>query len=139
MSKIAELAGLIRVHFRDNVTGLSVIHDNVPEPDVPPDGRWARLTIQDGVTQQVAFSGATQVYRTVGVALLQVFEPLGVGDGALRGALGQVQDAFRGVVLAGPPQMRFQSPYLVAPPLREQGWWSVTMAIPFLADEHYNG
>lgn len=139
MSDIVDIAAAIRSRFATEVATpntLQVAHDNAPFTP-PASGRWARLTVLFGVQTGADFGAASKRYRTAGVAMAQLFEPIGIGDGAQLALVSDVQDAFRGVSLPGPPHIAFQPPYVSAPPARDEqgGYWLTVVTIPFRADE----
>lgn len=138
MSQAAAFADAIRSRFTTEFAipnALPVRYDNVPTENEPSTGRRASISIQLGQSSQVSVAGAGgRRWRTVGVALVQLFEPLGVGEGALLQLFGALQDAFRNVSIAD-PQIRFQSVSMVAPMLVENGHFTATAAVEFLADE----
>jgi hypothetical protein len=114
---------------------LTVVNDNVPNPTIPSTGRWCRLAVQLGQRQQIGTSGTARKMRTTGVALAQLFEPIGGGDGLQLDLVGAIQAAFDKITLPGPPVVAFQPPYVSAPAAREDSWWSTVVTIPFRADE----
>lgn len=137
MSDLREIAAVIRTRFSAEVStplALVVAHDNAPFTP-PATGRWARLSILFGLQAGADFGGESRRYRTTGVALAQLFEPIGIGDGAQLDVAEQIQDAFRGVSVNGPPHLTFQAPYVSAPPARDEGFWQMVVTIPFRADE----
>lgn len=138
MSDIAEIAAAVRTRFAAQVAtpnSLPVAQDNAPFTP-PATGRWARLTVLFGVQAGADFGGAQRRYRTTGLALAQLYEPVGVGDGAQLAIVSDIQDAFRGVTVGGPPFVAFGAPFVSAPPAREEGgYWQTVVSIPFRADE----
>lgn len=139
MSVIATAAGLIRQRFVAQVStpeGLTTVHDNVPEDTIPTAGRWCRLAVRFGQAEQLTINGAGQGhFRTSGVALVQLFEPVGMGDGHQLELVDAIVDAFRGVTLGGPPQVAFDPPYVSAPPTLDDGLWLSLVTIPFRIEE----
>lgn len=138
MSDLREIAGAIRSRFATLVAtplGMPTAHDNVPFTP-PATGRWCRMTVLFGLQSGADFGAASKRYRTAGVAMAQLYEPLGIGDGAQLDVAEAIQDAFRGVTVTGPPHIAFQPPYVSAPPARDDGgYWQVVVSIPFRADE----
>lgn len=139
MSSIAEIAAAVRTRFVTEVAtpnSLLVAHDNAPFTP-PATGRWCRLTVLFGVQTGADFGTSSRRYRTAGVALAQMYEPAGAGDGAQLAVVSDIQDAFRGVTVTGPPHLHFAAPYVSAPPARDDatGSWQIVVAIPFRADE----
>lgn len=138
-SEVVSIANAVRGRFATvfaTPNNLPVQYDNVTDEQQPSKGRRATFTIQFGRSTQTTMGGPGQrQWRTVGVALCQMFEPVGVGDGALLALFGLLQDAFRNVSLSS-PAIRFQSVSMVAPPILEDGHYAATASIEFLADEY---
>ena len=138
-SLVADIANDVRARFNTLVAvarSLKTVFDNQVETTVPAEERWCRFAVQLGLQQQVTTGGpGTRRFRTVGVALAQLFEPIGQGDGSQLEIVAAIQDAFRNVSLPGLPHITFDPPYVSAPPVREDSWWQCVVAIPFRADE----
>lgn len=127
-------ANTIRSTFATNLAGLSpaytAFYDN--QHGTPPnDETWMRLTVLDGTASMVGF-GAGNRYRFPGVATVQIFVPVGQGDGLARQLAGIVSDWFRGKRLSN---VRFFDP----PYLRQVGpdgaWWQANLIVPFDYDD----
>lgn len=140
MSATVEIANAIRGRFAAQVATpqtLTTVYDNVPKSTIPTSGRWCRFVVLFGVQTQVAFAGVGgRRFRTIGQAIAQVFEPIGVGDGAQLAVVEAIQDAFRSVSLSATAFITFDPPYVASAPIREDSWWMVPVAIPFRADEY---
>jgi hypothetical protein len=138
-SLIYTAAGLIRNRFAAQVTtpeSLTTVHDNVPNQAIPTSGRWCRLSLRMGLQEQLTVGGPQAGhFRTTGVALAQLFEPFGAGDGTQLELVDAIVDAFRGVTLAGPPPIHFDPPYVSAPPTLDDGLWLLVVTIPFRIEE----
>lgn len=135
MSQLREIAAVIRQRFATQIAtplSLQVAYDNAPFTP-PASGRWCRLAVLLGAQAQVEIGMPR--FRTVGVAIAQLFDPVGQGDGAQLDVVDAIVDAFRSVSIAGPPHIAFQPPYVSAPPIRDDAWWTVAVTIPFRADE----
>lgn len=133
-SAIQSAAGLVRARFNTLVTvaeSLPTVWDNAPDQAIPNSGRWCRFSMRFGVQEQLTIAGGSSAYRTASVALVQLFEPIGAGDGTQLGLVDAIVDAFRGVVLAGPPVIHFDPPYVSAPPSVDDGLWLQVVTIPF--------
>jgi hypothetical protein len=139
-SALLTLAELVTQRFETEVASphaLTVQHDNEPPPSgIPGPGRWCRVALQLGQQQQVTTGQQLRRFRTTGVLLAQLFEPLDTGDGEQLAIVDAIVDAFRNVVLQGPPTIFFHPPYVSASPVREDSWWLCVVAIPFHADEY---
>jgi len=133
-SQIQTAAGLVRARFNTLVTvaeSLPTVWDNAPDQALPGSGRWCRFAMRFGTQEQLTLAGGASAYRTASVALVQLFEPIGQGDGTQLGLVDAIVDAFRGVVLAGPPVIHFDPPYVSAPPSVDDGLWLQVVTIPF--------
>lgn len=137
MSVAVEVPAAIRTLFYDRVAaglGLVIVHDNQNRPDVPVDGSWCRLVIQQGITDPAMIGGSTALYRTSGVVNVQLFTPSGAGADGARAIFAVIQDQFRRLAI-GDPVIRFGTPYLSGESL-DGGSWQTNIIIPFKADEH---
>ena len=133
-SQIQTAAGLVRARFNTFVTvaeTLPTVWDNAADQAIPGSGRWCRFSMRFGQQEQLTIAGNSSAYRTASVALVQLFEPIGAGDGTQLGIVDAIVDAFRGVVLAGPPVIHFDPPYVSAPPSVDDGLWLQVVTIPF--------
>ncbi len=137
-SALQTAASLIRQRFNTLVTvaeSLPTVHDNAPNQTLPSAGRWCRLSLRMGAAEQLTLAGVDSSYRIAGVALVQLFEPIGAGDGTQLGLVDAIVDAFRGVTLLGPPVIHFDPPYVSAPPTLDDGLWLQVVTIPFRVQE----
>lgn len=127
-------ANVIRSRFNSNFPGLqpnvSILWDNFPGE--PPDrGQWVRLTIQEGISFQAAYS-ATRLWRTPGVVIVQIFIPAGTGDGEAREIADDVSGIFRGVTDSG---VLFKAPYVTRVGLSDdEVWYQLNVNIPYQVD-----
>jgi len=126
------LANAIAVRFRDEVAtprALATIYDNDPA-DPPKDGSlWCRFSVRDGESQRIT-AGVRQ-YRTVGVAIAQLFASLGEGTKDLREAAGAIVTAFRNVTADG---IRYGVPYLNNIGNDQNGKYQLNVTCPFQED-----
>jgi len=137
-SSLTTAVSLVRQRFNTLVTvaeSLPTVWDNVPNATLPASGRWCRMSVRMGAAEQLTLAGAGSAYRVTGVALVQLFEPLGAGDGTQLGLVDAIVDAFRGVTLLGPPVIHFDPPYVSAPPTLDDGLWLQVVTIPFRVQE----
>ncbi len=134
-----DAAALIRARFAAQITtpeSLTTVQDNAPNQSLPTEGRWCRLSIRFGLQEQLTLGGnSAGHYRTTGIAQVQLFEPLGNGDGTQLELVDAIVTAFRGVVLAGPPPIHFDPPYVSTPPVLDDGLWLSVVTIPFRIEE----
>jgi hypothetical protein len=122
----------IRSRFKtqvaDKTAGLVVIYDNAPFTD--SDVRWVRFTIKTGDTTQRTI-GAQKTYRTIGIAIAQIFVPVDQGDRDALQLADTITAAFRSVTDQG---VRYQTPSTKNVGRTDQ-WWQVNVTCPFFADE----
>jgi hypothetical protein len=132
------IANAVRGRFKtlvqDATAGLLVVYDNHRNDDVPSTGRWVRFSVLFGETRiaSVAQAGGRR-YRTTGIAIAEVYEPIGKGESAQLPIADTITIAFRGVTLTS-PQIIFDAPTLTAGS-RDGPWWKRNVQIPFRADE----
>lgn len=138
-TSLYDAAALVRARFATQITtgqSLTTLHDNVPNAVIPSTGRWCRLSMRFGQQDQLtAAGGARGRYRTIAIAQVQLFEPIGEGDGTQLELVDAIVTAFRGVVLAGPPPVHFDPAYVSAPPFLDEGHWVQVVTIPFRIEE----
>ncbi|MEE9140767.1 MAG: phage tail terminator-like protein [Alphaproteobacteria bacterium] len=129
----AATANVIRSRFATEFATarptVPIHYDNVAG-DPPAASSWVRLTVVEGDSFQVAM-GSTRRFRDTGVAIVQVFTPLGSGDGEAREIADDVQGIFKGLTVSG---VVFRKPRAarIGPDGR---FYQVNVTIPFQADE----
>jgi hypothetical protein len=127
-----QLANAIQARFAAQVAtprGLATVYDNDPTPP-PADGSlWCRFTVLDGATRRVTV-GVKQ-YRTVGVAIAQLFGPVGEGTQAQRQRADAIVAAFQDQTAAG---VKYGVPTVSNIGKTSQGNYQVNVACPFQAD-----
>ena len=136
----ADDANTIRGRFAAEWTtlrpGTPVAYDNTPfDPALDAvDGLgnpipWVRLTVIPGDGFQASL-GTPRVWRSTGVVSVQVFVPVGEGDGAANELADDAASVFRGVLDAG---LTFRAPALtrVGP---EGAWYQINVATPYQSD-----
>jgi hypothetical protein len=127
-----QLANLIQARFAAQVAtpaALPTIYDN--DPTQPPaDGSlWCRFTILDGRSRRITLG--VEQYRTVGVAVAQLFGPAGEGTSAQRQAADAIVAAFRCKTVDG---IRYGVPSVANIGKENQGFYQINVACPFQAD-----
>jgi hypothetical protein len=134
MSDFAARFNAIRSKFNTDVTtGLSLPtqFDNDPtEPD--KSALWCRFTILPANSKQksVGAPGAN-IFRTPGLAIAQLFGPLGQGDGDLLGKADDIIEAFCNTYTSG---VHFGTPSIKQ--LGNDGsFWQVNIAMEFWIDQ----
>lgn len=134
MASIPAIATTIRTEF---ATGFAAARPGMPwirqneryEPD--PTVTWARLSIIQGQSEQIAFGNVSRTWRHRGRAIVQVFVPIGKGDGT---ALEIARDAgaiFQGKTLSG---VLFGAAS-IASVGKDGAFYQVNASIPFWSDE----
>ncbi len=128
------MANAIRSRFKTQVAdalSLDTQYDNQGR-DNPDNVTWCRLTVKPGQTQQVSIgSPGANRDRTPGVAIAQLFCPIGFGDGNLLNVADSVRTAFRRVSQSG---VVFRTPYIQTVGQRQDSW-QINVVCPFYADD----
>lgn len=126
------LHNAIRSRFKTEVAdknaGLVVIYDNAPDPD--KDALWVRFTVLEGDANQQSL-GPPRKFRTVGVAVGQVFALVDTGDRKALQVADKIKLAFRAISAGG---VTYRTPS-VKNVGRVDRWWQVNVTCPFYADE----
>jgi len=126
-----EVGDSVRTWFGDQVEDVLSIptqYDDAPF-DQPDAARWVRFTIVEGGAIVAEKRGNNQAHRKTGLAIAQVFVPLGTGDGVALGTADTIADAFRSVTVDG---ISFRTPTLkTIGEGREGKWWQVNVSCPF--------
>ena len=133
----ANILEAVREKFRDDVAtpnSMAVLQDNAP-PSATISQSWYRLTVLvDSTEQMSAGKVGSRRYRVMGHAVLNLFVPVGRGDGAMLDLVDAVTTAFRGASIASPAICFEPPPSLSGPAERSEGWFMRTAIIPFDAD-----
>jgi hypothetical protein len=128
-----ELHSAIRSRFQSQVAevlDLPTIYDNDPTDPPTDNSIWCRFTILDGASRRTV-CGVPE-YRLVGVAVAQLFGPVGRGDQALAEIADAIVAAFRGLSDAG---VRYGDAYpQTVGVAREGDSYQVNVVCPFTAD-----
>lgn len=138
-TSLYDAAALVRARFAAQITtaeAITTVHDNAPNATIPTAGRWCRLSVRFGQQDQLTLGGAVAGrFRTTAIAQVQLFEPVGEGDGTQLELVDAIVTAFCGVVLAGPPSIHFDPAYVSAPPSMDGSFWLQVVTIPFRVEE----
>ena len=140
--RFAQIAGAIRARFSTEWPQLRpsapVAYDNTafdPTRDALDAGgrnlaSWVRLTIIPGDGFQASL-GTPRVWRATGIVVVQVFSPLGEGDGSAYSLADDVAAIFRGVTVQG---VVFRAPSLthIGP---DGAWYQINVATPFQVND----
>jgi hypothetical protein len=130
----ADIFQAIRSRFQTEIgseQGISVVHDNGPEP-TSISASWCRFSVSVDNHEQATMG--TVFYRMTGTATAQLFTPIAKGDGASIDLADAVVTAFRGVRIAS-PQIRFTPPPgIIGTADQEDAWCIRTVLIPYAAD-----
>lgn len=134
MSYVSE-AALIRNRFESQWSSPipAFILEN-KKVSKPTDAPWVRMTIQNGDANVACVGGSTIRYRHDGSVIVEIWTPLGEGDGEARELGDLAASIFRGWESGG---LRFWAPRVV--PLGERnGWYRVNMIAPFQRDTDFS-
>ena len=113
---------------------VPVIYDNDGNQAYENDESFIRLTVIPGLTNDVSF-GATRTERTYGVAIAQVFVPVGHGDNSALKIADTIRSAFRSTNSSG---VDYLNPYIDNIGVVDAGaFYQVNVHIPFEYDETY--
>jgi len=126
------MANIIRSRFKNQVvgaTGLLVAYDNAPF-DEPDNAVWVRFTVLTGDSDQASF-GAQKRFRTIGIAVAQIFQPIMQGDKASLALADRIVTAFRSVTDSG---VVFKTPSLRRVG-RTEKFNQINVSCPFYADD----
>jgi len=124
---------LVTEALGDTVTIKSALptqYDNDGSFTRPKGAPWCRFTVLQGETAQVT-AGGFKRFRQPGVAIAQLFMPLGEGDKRGLELADAVKLAFRSVTAAG---VIYRSPS-VQNMGRQEGEWQLNVSCPFFADD----
>lgn len=146
MSAHVAIKAAIRTRWRETIETplqLLTVWDNAPVDEsnaatavATKTGRWCRFAFNITSHKQVSIGGpGYRRFRTTGLALVQLFDVVGNGDGQQDLLVGLIQDAFRGVTIA--PQIRFGAPTPIGAASLDasRAYWLRVVQIPFTADE----
>lgn len=140
VSSLTQAVASVRQRFHTLITvgeSLPTMHDNALNPALPSTGRYCRFFVQLGDQEQQTLSAdGGGHWRTVGTAVVAIYEPVGDGDGWQLELADAVVDAFRGQTIVGPPLVRFDAPSITNEPVLEDGMWLVIVSIPFIVEEY---
>lgn len=132
MATFETLHNAIRSRFETQVEtpqSITAVYDNGPD-EHPDDALWVRWTVLPGASNQIEL-GANPSYRTVGVAVAQIFQPIKQGDKAALELADVIVTTFRAVTDTG---VKFLVPS-VRVVGRDGAWWQVNVTCPFQCDE----
>lgn len=104
--------------------------DGVDEFARPEDSEWIRFTLNQGDSNQQTLEENPR-YRHLGTVIIQVFVPIGYGEGAVLELIDDVAAFFRGETIA---DFTFRAPQITTPG-RDGKWYQKNITIPFLRDE----
>lgn len=104
--------------------------DTKPKPEISE--TWVRFNILDGESRQVSIGRPSQQReRMFGVAVAQVFGPVGKGDKELRLLAGKIKKIFTRAKTA--EGVVYQTPSVI-PMGRDGPWYQFNVRCPFYAD-----
>jgi hypothetical protein len=116
-----------------------VVYDNAPRPvpdTVPPSvTSWVRFSVLTGDVTQATVGGTGQrIFRTIGMAQVDLFYGLDEGEEFMLLAADLCIAQFRGISI-GPPSITFTPAPSLSAGTRDGPWWKRSVTIPFRADE----
>ncbi len=97
-----------------------------------PAALWARLTIIDGLTQQMDIGAPIKTFRTVGLIIVQIFAPLDAGSIGVLTQADTIATLFRN--WAG-TDVLCRAATVNTIGNDNSGWYQVNVEIPFHVDE----
>jgi len=138
MADFDAINGILASHFSTQMASLepsvSIVWDNAqpdPTPSNPQTEEWCRYSFRPGSETIGALGGLT--WRGTGVVIVQVFTPLGLGQGPNLDVLRNVQLLFRdSSPISG---VRIQPPISIRQFGEQDGWYQGNATIPFESDE----
>lgn len=123
----------VRTRFESLVEvplSLEVVYDNGPDPH--EDAKtWARFSVKPGPSN-LAELGDVRTYRTVGVAIASLYQPVETGDDEIQQIAKTIVPLFRGLTAGG---VKYLVPSVTVVG-RDRSWWQVNVTCPFRCDEH---
>ena len=127
MSFATEKATIER-YVRDNLTGSSLVFENMTQPNTVAE--WIRVNILNADSKQVSL-GDNPYYRYTGLVIFQIFTKPSIGSGRATQVVDQVTAMFRGQRING---ITFR------PPVMDKvgdagGWYQVNVSVPFFREE----
>lgn len=120
----------ITSYYSTNVeVGLSLPtqYDNGSMPVTT--GAWARMTILSGTSAMAAF-GSGGLHRNPGIVVIQIFDQLFKGDGAILTLADAIANLFR---TKSVPPVQFRTPS-IRNIGRSENLWQVNVELPFYHD-----
>jgi hypothetical protein len=127
------LHNTIRRRFATEVAealSLVTIYDNDPASPPTDGSTWCRFYIVEGSSRRTV-SGVAE-YRLVGLAVAQLYGPVGRGDGALQQMVDTIIAAFRGVSAGG---LRYGDAHEQTVGQTPAGdYYQINVVCPFTAD-----
>lgn len=91
------------------VPGIGIQTDVNASFTPPQDALWARIAFRDGAKDVAAIGGNGNLWRGPLLAYVDIFAPLGSGDGEVTTACKSVRDACRGINREGLKVRRFEA------------------------------
>jgi hypothetical protein len=105
---------------------------NVKLDPKPKDKVWVRFNIQDAGTIQTTFGATTNNHRSLGIVVIQVFEPEDKGDAGALAMADTVAAIFRNW---GGSTVRCREASKKVVGLDGHGWYQINVNIPFQRNE----
>ncbi len=135
---IADVSAAIRLLYEADHAARTTEHDNAPI-NPPDDAEWIRFSIKPGDATQVSIGGSASSgqpvrERTMGIAIAQIFTPLGGGDAPAMATAEAIKATFRRTTATVPVTVQFRTPEITFVG-RSAKWWQVNVTCPFFSDE----
>ena len=123
----------IESRFHNNwSTAIKVVYDNMkytPVADTP----YVRLSLENIESRQTSL-GNSRLWRNNGLIFIDIFVPEHTGTKILRGYIDTAAAIFRGVTFSG---IVCRAPYQPSPGQVLNGWYQMSIAIPYFVDGVY--
>jgi len=132
----ADMVKAINSRFYNQVESVvsafigKVFYDGVEFDSIPKNSVYVRFTVLPGRTEQVSL-GENKRFRTIGIAIAQIFAPLGTNPNTVWGYTDSIKTAFRSTDADG---VVYRTPY-VSNLNREDAYFRLNVTIPFYADD----
>jgi hypothetical protein len=113
------------VHYPNQEEG-----EDLGEFEKPTNDDWVRFTVNQGDSEQNTLEENPE-FRHFGTIIVQVFVPIGAGDGRALKLIDMISSLFRGRTIG---ESLFRSPEVTTPG-RDGKWYQKNVTIPYLRDE----
>ena len=108
-----------------------VLYDNVENFVKPDSALWVRFTVLPTSTEQASL-GTTKRFRNVGIAIAQIFNPLGTGYSAAYDLADFIKTNFRSL---NANSIVYRTPSVENIGRTDGGHYQINVVIPYYADD----